>query len=104
MSIWAPVANKPSNESMVPLAFRSTPRPPADRTTEPLPWITVSVPAGPKPCPTELIDKVAIPLWASADATAKGLLFLLLLIPCTKIATGQQFAGRGRAAIHTLNV
>src|ERR1051326_6359558 len=72
MSIWSPVASKPSNESMVPLAFRSTPRPPADSTTEPLPWITVSVPAGPKPCPTELIDKVEIDIFCTLNRRHSG--------------------------------
>ena len=84
------------------LLVGETPRPPADSTTEPVPWITFNVPAGPKPCPTELIDNVAIPLWASVDATANGLLFLLLANPCTKIATGQPFAGRVPAGINKL--
>src|SRR5579859_1302013 len=62
----------------------------------------VSVLLGPKPWPTTLIAIVAIPLWASVEATANGAPCLLSVNPWPKIATGQPLVGRGPDGMNRL--
>jgi hypothetical protein len=54
---------------------------------------TASDPSGPPPCPTTLIDAVAMPCDASTEATTHGAPYMLSPKPCPKIATGQPPAG-----------
>src|SRR5581483_12134988 len=94
----------PSVESIVPLPSWSIPRPPAGKVTGAPPGSErVYVPSGPKPWPTTLIAIVAIPAFASDDATTHGAPFFESPNPCPKIATGQPPCGGGPAGSNSVN-